>query len=508
MGEGAGVRRARALGPRGGTRRARSTARSSATAATPTRTTSPRRRPAVRAPPRACSSRSTTPASTPRAIGARERARHVDAAQRRGRGRGDPQGVRRRRAAGHVDQGRHRPPGRRRRRGRSGDLPARAARRRGAAHREPRARSATTSSSTSSPASRGRSRRAPALSNSFGFGGHNATADLRARLVTSTIRATAPTPSVGHRSTAAVGRGARGRRPPGRLVPHRGRQAPRRDRPPEGEHHRAGRAARRRARDPARRRARHVGRRLREGVSALHAWGRHRQGARSTRRASCRRCSCVTGPACPARRSLLGIASTSRDVPTTRSPTSPAPTRSPTFTGEPITSDRARRRRGARAPERGRGAGRRRRGRRRSGAGGAPLLPPRPPPRRPAGASDIDDPVDRPCARAATAVPARADRVVRRAHRDRRRRATSDSFLELRAGTTRRTWSPRSPRSTGDRSAIVANQPMYRAGTLDIEASRKAARFVAVVRRVQPPDRHVRRHARASSRAATSSGAA
>ncbi len=43
----------------------------------------------------------------------RERARHVDPAQRRRRGRGDPQGVRRRRAAGHVDQGRHRPHDRR-----------------------------------------------------------------------------------------------------------------------------------------------------------------------------------------------------------------------------------------------------------------------------------------------------------------------------------------------------------------------------------------------------------
>ena len=40
-----------------------------ATAATPTRTTSPRRRPAAKARPRACSSRSTTPASTPAQIG-------------------------------------------------------------------------------------------------------------------------------------------------------------------------------------------------------------------------------------------------------------------------------------------------------------------------------------------------------------------------------------------------------------------------------------------------------
>ena len=46
-----------------------STARWSATAATPTRTTSPRRRPAVRARPRACSSHSKTPASPPSQIG-------------------------------------------------------------------------------------------------------------------------------------------------------------------------------------------------------------------------------------------------------------------------------------------------------------------------------------------------------------------------------------------------------------------------------------------------------
>ena len=43
----------------------RSTARCWATGATPTRTTSPRRCPAGRARPRACSSRSTTPGSTP-----------------------------------------------------------------------------------------------------------------------------------------------------------------------------------------------------------------------------------------------------------------------------------------------------------------------------------------------------------------------------------------------------------------------------------------------------------
>ncbi len=97
------------------------------------------RRPAAPARPRACSSRSTTPGSSSVGHRARERARHVDAAQRRRRGRGDPQGLRRRAAAGHVDQGRHRPHDRRRRRGRSRDQPPVAARRRRAAHRQPRA---------------------------------------------------------------------------------------------------------------------------------------------------------------------------------------------------------------------------------------------------------------------------------------------------------------------------------------------------------------------------------
>ena len=46
---------------------------------------------------------------------------------------------------------------------------------RGAADRQPRRRSATTSASTSSPASPRPIARTPVLSNSFGFGGHNAT---------------------------------------------------------------------------------------------------------------------------------------------------------------------------------------------------------------------------------------------------------------------------------------------------------------------------------------------
>ena len=68
---------------------------------------------------------------------------------------------------GHLD--------RRRRRDRSGRVPARDPRRVRAADREPRAASATRSSSTSSRELPRSITAAPALSNSFGFGGHNAT---------------------------------------------------------------------------------------------------------------------------------------------------------------------------------------------------------------------------------------------------------------------------------------------------------------------------------------------
>lgn len=88
-----------------------------------------------------------------------------------------------------------------------------------------------------------------------------------------------------------------------------------------------------------------------------------------------------------------------------------------------------------------------------------------------------DDPVDRPAARAAAAVPDRptASYDVRTVLDDVLDR---DSLLELRAD-----YAPNLvtvlARLDGRPVGVIANQPQQRAGTLDIEASRKAARFVA-----------------------------
>ena len=87
-----------------------------------------------------------------------------------------------------------------------------------------------------------------------------------------------------------------------------------------------------------------------------------------------------------------------------------------------------------------------------------------------------DDPVDRDCATAVAAVPGRASspydvRVVVKDVLD------AGSFLEIRPayGTNMVTGLGR---LDGRPIGVVANQPAQRAGTLDIEASRKAARFV------------------------------
>jgi propionyl-CoA carboxylase beta chain len=86
------------------------------------------------------------------------------------------------------------------------------------------------------------------------------------------------------------------------------------------------------------------------------------------------------------------------------------------------------------------------------------------------------DPLDRPCRRAAGAVPdvARASYDVRTVLAD---VLDEGSLLEVRARYASNMVTAYG-RLGGRSVGIVANQPHVRAGTLDIEASRKAARFV------------------------------
>jgi acetyl-CoA carboxylase carboxyltransferase component len=87
-----------------------------------------------------------------------------------------------------------------------------------------------------------------------------------------------------------------------------------------------------------------------------------------------------------------------------------------------------------------------------------------------------DDPVDRPCRVAATTVPDRptASYDVRTVIGD---VVDRESFLEVRAGAALNVVTGYA-RLAGAPVGVIANQPSYRAGTLDIDASTKAARFV------------------------------
>jgi acetyl-CoA carboxylase carboxyltransferase component len=87
-----------------------------------------------------------------------------------------------------------------------------------------------------------------------------------------------------------------------------------------------------------------------------------------------------------------------------------------------------------------------------------------------------DDPTDRECARAASAVPARAAatydvRVVVNDVLD------HESFLELRSAYAASLVTGLG-RLDGRAVGVIANQPMYNAGSLDVDAAQKAARFV------------------------------
>ena len=104
-----------------------------------------------------------------------------------------------------------------------------------------------------------------------------------------------------------------------------------------------------------------------------------------------------------------------------------------------------------------------------------------------------DDPVDRACPEAGALIP-----PVSTGSYDVRQVAAAivdaDSLLEVRAR-----WAANVVTAfatvAGRPVGIVANQPLALAGTLDIPASQKAARFVALLRRLQPADPHARGHA-------------
>jgi acetyl-CoA carboxylase carboxyltransferase component len=87
-----------------------------------------------------------------------------------------------------------------------------------------------------------------------------------------------------------------------------------------------------------------------------------------------------------------------------------------------------------------------------------------------------DDPVDRDCARAAATVPARATASydVRHVVSD---VLDADTFLELRAAYAPNMLTALG-RLDGGTVGVIANQPMVQAGSLDVDAAQKAARFV------------------------------
>ena len=89
-----------------------------------------------------------------------------------------------------------------------------------------------------------------------------------------------------------------------------------------------------------------------------------------------------------------------------------------------------------------------------------------------------DDPVDRLCPEAGELIPATSTGSYD--VRDVAACIVDDGeMLELRRAVGHQRRHGASPRSAGEPMGIVANQPLALAGTLDIPASQKAARFVA-----------------------------
>ena len=423
---------------------------------------------------------------------ARQRARHVDPAQRRRRGRGDPQGVRRRRAAGHLDQGRDRPHDRRR-----------------------------------------RARPRPCI----------ALLSLRDGVVPPTANLEQIGDDIG--LDVVSGRAAADRAQAGALELVRVRRAQRHAHPRPGRRHRVTAAARPSSGTAAPRsspslreldgrtvswfrldggkhrgaigtaegeaieRAVHLavelgipvvgriassGADVSEGVAALHAWGRVAKAladasgvvpivlvARRARR--CRAPRCCSGIADHVIMTSDAFAYVS------------GPEVVVAFTG---VADRPARRSAARRSTSARAASRR---------SSSPTRTTRcSRSRRCSRTCPSNHLADPPVRRDRRPV----DRAVRRAPRRRCPRArprrttcapsSTTCSTSTRSSSCAPTYAPNMVtglgRLDGRPVGIVANQPLLRAGTLDIEASREGGALRAVVRRVQLPDRHLRRHAR------------